>query len=182
MKGFPYQTSLNFLFKKLIWLYWVLVAACGIFSCGTWELLVVARGICFPDKGSYLGLICPPALGAQIRSHWATREVPSPNCLGLSYSPEVPPEAQGLSESQNQGERRVKAKADPAVEREEHRLGALGGGSRGEGVWRSQTCSKTSPKGVPRSALISRGAGLGGFSEQPRLPSLPLGALLWRPW
>ena len=54
-------------------------------------------------------------------------------------------------------------------------LGALGGGSRGQGFWRSQTCPKTSPKGVPRSALMARGAGLGDFSEQPRLPSLSPG-------
>ena len=35
--------------------------------------LSAASGVYFPDQGSNLG---PPALGAQSRSHWTTREVP----------------------------------------------------------------------------------------------------------
>ena len=47
------------------WLFWVLVAACGIFGCSTWDLL--------PWPGIEPG---PLALGAQSLSLWTAREVP----------------------------------------------------------------------------------------------------------
>ena len=47
-----------------IWMCWVLVAACRIFSCSMWDL-VLWPGI---NPG-------PPALGAQSLSHWTTRKV-----------------------------------------------------------------------------------------------------------
>ena len=52
----------NYLF---IWLRWVLVAACGIFSCGMQDLV--------PKPG-----ISPrsPALGTRSLSHWLTSKVP----------------------------------------------------------------------------------------------------------
>ena len=49
----------------IIWLFQVLAAACGTFSCGKWDL--------FPWPGIEPG---PPALGAWSLSHWTTREVP----------------------------------------------------------------------------------------------------------
>ena len=59
------------------------VAACGIFTCGTWNLLVEALRIfscgmwdLIPWRESEPRL---PALGAQNLSHWTTREVlPTP--------------------------------------------------------------------------------------------------------
>ena len=48
-----------------IWLLKVLVAACRIFGCSTWDLV--------PWPGMEPG---PPALGAQTVSHWTAREVP----------------------------------------------------------------------------------------------------------
>ena len=48
-----------------IWLCWVLVAACGIFSCCMWDLI--------PWPGIEPR---PPTLGARSLSHWTTREVP----------------------------------------------------------------------------------------------------------
>ena len=52
--------------------HWVLVAACGIFRGGMWDL-----------QGQHVGsssLTCseprPPELGAWSLSHWTTREVP----------------------------------------------------------------------------------------------------------
>ena len=62
------------LFKKYlcIWLHWVLVAACGIFSfsmrtlsCIMWDLV--------PWTETEHG---PPAMGAWRLSHWTTRRVP----------------------------------------------------------------------------------------------------------
>ena len=50
--------------KLFIWTCWVLVAACRIFSCSMWDL-VLCPGI---NPG-------PPALGAQSLSHWTTRKV-----------------------------------------------------------------------------------------------------------
>ena len=47
------------------WLFWVLVAACRIFGCSTWDLV--------PWPGIEPG---PPALGAQSLSLWAARKVP----------------------------------------------------------------------------------------------------------
>ena len=44
----------------------VLVASCGIFNWGMWDLI--------PQPGMELG---PPALGVRSLSHWTTREVPS---------------------------------------------------------------------------------------------------------
>ena len=56
-------------FKKIInlfiWLCRVSAAACGIFSCGLWDLV--------PQPGIELG---PPASGVWSPSHWTTREVP----------------------------------------------------------------------------------------------------------
>ena len=43
----------------------VLVASCGIFNWGMWDLI--------PQPGMELG---PPALGVRSLSHWTTREVP----------------------------------------------------------------------------------------------------------
>ena len=44
----------------------VLVASCGIFNWGVWDLI--------PQPGMELG---PPALGVRSLSHWTTRKVPS---------------------------------------------------------------------------------------------------------
>ena len=49
-----------------IWLCWVLVPACRIFSCSTWDL------VHWPWMEPR-----PPALGAWSLSHWTTREVPT---------------------------------------------------------------------------------------------------------
>ena len=50
--------------KIFLWLLWVLVAACGILSCGVWDL------------APWLGIKPrPPALGAWSLNHWNTREV-----------------------------------------------------------------------------------------------------------
>ena len=48
-----------------IWLRQVLVLACGIFSCGIWDLV--------PWPGIEPG---PPALGVRSLSHWTIREAP----------------------------------------------------------------------------------------------------------
>ena len=56
---------LIFIFVLFIWLLQVLVAAHGIFSCSTWNL-VSWPGI---EPG-------PPALGAWSLNHWTTREAP----------------------------------------------------------------------------------------------------------
>ena len=72
----------QFFFKKVfiyfcLWLSWILVATCGIFSCGVrtlncgiWDLV--------PCPGIEPGL---PALEVQNFSHWTTREVPSHSIL-----------------------------------------------------------------------------------------------------
>ena len=57
--------SFIFNFYSFIWLHWVFVATCRIFSCGMWVLM--------PQPGVEPEL---PALGAQSLSHWTTREVP----------------------------------------------------------------------------------------------------------
>ena len=48
-----------------IWLLWILVVACGLFSCGVWDLVP-----CLGIKPE------PLALGARSLSHWTTRQVP----------------------------------------------------------------------------------------------------------
>ena len=54
-----------FFFYLFIWLHHVLVAACGIFSYGMWDL------------GSQSGIQPRPTVfGARSLSHWTTREVP----------------------------------------------------------------------------------------------------------
>ena len=61
-------TYLALFFKKIylfIQLHWVLVAACGIFSCSTQDLIPPTR---IESR--------TPVLGAQSFSHWTTREVP----------------------------------------------------------------------------------------------------------
>ena len=66
--GKPKNCKSFFFFLNIylfIWLLLVLVVACGIFSCGMWDLV--------PWPGIEPG---PPALGAQSLSHWTTREVP----------------------------------------------------------------------------------------------------------
>ena len=50
-----------------IWFCWVLVVACGIFSCHMWDLV--------PWPGMELR---PPALNTQSLSHWTTSEVLEP--------------------------------------------------------------------------------------------------------
>ena len=78
-------TSASFFSFKLfiyiclfIWPHQVLVVACRIFSCGTWDLV--------PWPGVEAGL---PALGAQNLNHWITREVPYLNIfIFLSTLPE----------------------------------------------------------------------------------------------
>ena len=61
-----------------IWLHWVLVAACGIFS---WSI----RALSCRMWGLVLGLGIqpePPALGAWSVSRWTTREIPNHlNCF-----------------------------------------------------------------------------------------------------
>ena len=56
----------------LIWLLWVLVAACGIFSCGT-QTLSCSMWDVFPGPGTEPK---PPELGVWNLSHSTTREVP----------------------------------------------------------------------------------------------------------
>ena len=53
-----------FNFYLFIWLHWVFVATCRIFSCSMWVLV--------PQPGVEPKL---PALGAQSLGHWTTREV-----------------------------------------------------------------------------------------------------------
>ena len=55
----------RYFFYLFIWLCWVLVAACRLFSCNIWDLVPWPR----IEPG-------PPALGAQSLSHWTTTEVP----------------------------------------------------------------------------------------------------------
>ena len=62
--SFVYSIYLFFLIYLFIWLHWVLVAACRIFSCGMWDLA--------PWPGIKPR---PLALGAWSLSHWTTREV-----------------------------------------------------------------------------------------------------------
>ena len=61
------------IFYLCIWLCWVLIATCGIFSCGMQDLV--------PQPGIEPG---SPTLGAQSLSHWATREVPEKVFLYLT--------------------------------------------------------------------------------------------------
>ena len=64
-----------FLFKDIylfIWLRWVLVAACRIFSCGMRTLTCCVWNL-VPLPGIEPG---PPVLGAWSLNHWTTREVP----------------------------------------------------------------------------------------------------------
>ena len=75
------QLSFCFYFLIFIWLHWVLVAACRIFSCGMrtlsfgmWDLV--------PWPGTEPGL---PALGVRSLSHWTIREVPSAEFFFLSW-------------------------------------------------------------------------------------------------
>ena len=77
-QDFPSQSHTSLLFKKkknylFIWLCRVLVAACGIFSCGM-QTLSCGMWDPAPRPGIEPG---PPVLGARILSHWTTREVPS---------------------------------------------------------------------------------------------------------
>ena len=73
-------TCLFFFFKVFIylfiWLCWVLVAACGIFSCGMWDLV--------PWQGIEPRL---PAMGVRSLGHWTTREVPQLTCLDFIIHP-----------------------------------------------------------------------------------------------
>ena len=57
----------------LIWLCWVLVAACRVFSWGMWALSCSMWDL-VPWPGIKLGT---PALGAWSLSHWTSREVPA---------------------------------------------------------------------------------------------------------
>ena len=79
---------LNLLLFYLVWLHWVLVAACGIFIAVACPLLVAAA-IQFPDLGSnpaaqshFPPTPPPPTLEMQNLSQWTTREVLS-NCLSF---------------------------------------------------------------------------------------------------
>ena len=65
---------LFFYIYVLIWLYWVLVVTCRIFSCGMWDLV--------PWPGIEP---CPLALRVWSLSHWATREVP--HCTANHFLP-----------------------------------------------------------------------------------------------
>ena len=59
-------------FNMYIWLCWVLVAACRIFSCGLWTP-VCSMWDLVPWPEMEPG---PPALGVWSLSHWTTRKVP----------------------------------------------------------------------------------------------------------
>ena len=60
-------------FYSFTWLYWVLVAACRIFSC---SMLTLSWGMW--DLVPWPGITPrPPALEARSLSHWTPREVPS---------------------------------------------------------------------------------------------------------
>ena len=61
-------------FFKYLFIY---LAAPGL-RWGMWDLLIVACGLYFPDRGSNPG---PPALGAWSLNHWTTREVPGARAL-----------------------------------------------------------------------------------------------------
>ena len=63
--------------QDLCWLLWVLVVACGIFSCDMWDLV--------PWPGIKPR---PHALRAQSLNHWTTREVP-PYCMYITTSCQV---------------------------------------------------------------------------------------------
>ena len=79
---------LFFLVCVFIWLYWVLVAARGIFSCGMQALCCSMWGP-IPQLGIEPG---PPSLGAWSLSHWTTREVPrlgSYSCLIMNLQSET---------------------------------------------------------------------------------------------
>ena len=59
-----------FIFSLLKILFWPHHAACGILSCGMWDLV--------PQPEIEPG---PPYIRRQILNHWTTREVPSLLCL-----------------------------------------------------------------------------------------------------
>ena len=74
------SASFKFFFNKknlflylFIWLQWVLVVACQIFSCGLWSLSGSMWNLVF------IWRIEPglPALGTWNLSHWTTREAPA---------------------------------------------------------------------------------------------------------
>ena len=72
------REALNYFFNVyvcmyLFWLRWVLVAACGIFSCGMRTLSCSMHvGSSSPTRNRTQ----PPSLGAWSLTHWTTREVP----------------------------------------------------------------------------------------------------------
>ena len=64
--------SMVFDIYLFIWLHWLLVAACGIFSCSMWTLRCGLWDL-VPQPGIKLRT---PALGTWSLSHWTTSEVP----------------------------------------------------------------------------------------------------------
>ena len=82
---FPHFTLLNKNIYLFIWLCWVLVSACRIFSCGYANSSLGHLESQFPDQGSIPGPYIDPwgsinpqllILGAWSLSHWTIREVP----------------------------------------------------------------------------------------------------------
>ena len=116
----PFTFKKKYLFIYLfIWLRQVLVAACRIFvvacrifSCGMWDLSLVACGIFQLQHAGSLVVACrifscsrqtlscgmwdlvpwpgikpgPPALGAWSLSHWSTRKIPTPSLSKIHSS------------------------------------------------------------------------------------------------
>ena len=73
----PCQLSILLLFLNVyllfIWLHQILVTACGIFSCGTWDLV--------PWPGIEYG---PPEWTVQSLSHWTIKKVPWLSILNIA--------------------------------------------------------------------------------------------------
>ena len=94
--------NLNHIFKKdlniYLWLFWVLVAARGIFSPCSMQILSCAMWDLTPWPGLEPG---PPTLGVWSLSHWITREVPNQlkkkiyiyilSCMGCLYILDINP-------------------------------------------------------------------------------------------
>ena len=73
------NSHLKKIFYLFIWLYLVLVTACGIFSCSIWDPV--------PWPGVEPGA---PALGVQSLSPWTTREVPIAVLIFKNHYPKTP--------------------------------------------------------------------------------------------
>ena len=82
-----------YLFTLFIWLCWVLLAACGIFSWGM-RTLSGSRWDLVPWSGTKPG---DPALGTWRLSHWTTGEVPDMTTINVCYYWVMPKEERPAS-------------------------------------------------------------------------------------